>query len=103
MSVPLIQSLSGSQPKVVEEWLYHRVLVWFFVPTMILMALGPLISWRGTGFKKLWEKLYAVICITVSAAGFLFLAMVLTGRGRIDLSGKIDMPFERPCPPRFGR
>ncbi|RIK01008.1 MAG: hypothetical protein DCC46_02635 [Armatimonadetes bacterium] len=93
MSVPLIQSLSGSQPKVVEEWLYHRVLVWFFVPTMILMALGPLISWRGTGFKELWEKLYAVICITVSAAGFLFLAMVLTGRGRIDLSGKIDMPF----------
>lgn len=94
MSVPLLMSLAGQKPKMVEEWLYHQVLPWFFIPTILLMAAGPFISWRGTSWKALVGKLYAVTCITVFVVGCLMLVLNWTQwAGVIENKGSVRMLF----------
>ena len=41
MSYPLVLSLAGQKPKIIEEVIYHQNLVWFFPPLMIAMAIAP--------------------------------------------------------------
>lgn len=69
MSVPLIQYAMGKTPKVVEEQLYHQVLVWFFVPIMILMAIAPFASWRAMGMRTLLGRVLNVFSISLFATG----------------------------------
>lgn len=69
MSVPLLMALVGKQAKVVEEHLYHEVLVWPFVPLLLLMALAPFASWRGSGWRKLFEKALGSGCLAFMLAG----------------------------------
>lgn len=69
MSVPLLQFAMGKTPKVVEEQLYHQVLVWFFVPIMILMALAPFATWREMGWGSLFGRVLNVFSISLFATG----------------------------------
>jgi cytochrome c-type biogenesis protein CcmF len=94
MSVPLIQSMMGQNPKVVSEGLYHMVLSWLFVPLMILMAVAPFIRWRGERFWNGLGKLYGSFCITIGLLGVIMLILARTPAGAmIDLSSHIEMPF----------
>lgn len=57
MSVPLIQSLSGQAPKVVEEAIYHQILGWLFIPTMLAIGIAPHLNWRGLTTKEAWIRI----------------------------------------------
>lgn len=76
MSVPLIQSLSGQAPKVVEERLYNTVLAWVFLPLMLLMAIGPFVSWRGMPLRELVGRLLNVLAVSIGLTGCLMLWLV---------------------------
>ena len=78
MSVPLIMSLQGQAPKIVEEHLYHRVVPWFFVPMCFLMAAAPYLSWRGLTTKALFQRLSTSFALALGTTGigmFLLLGM----------------------------
>ncbi|HZH97999.1 MAG TPA: cytochrome c biogenesis protein CcsA [Fimbriimonadaceae bacterium] len=90
MSVPLFQAMLGRTAKVVEEHLYHTVLSWFFIPLMILMAVGPFISWRAMGGRVLFNRLLNVISISV---GLLGLCLILFNHPALGLQGKLDDPI----------
>ena len=75
MSVPLFQVLAGQKPKVVEEPLYHQVLVWFVVPLLVLMAVGPFVSWRSMGLRALGSRLINVVSLTLGLVGVVVLVM----------------------------
>ncbi|HVV72276.1 MAG TPA: cytochrome c biogenesis protein CcsA, partial [Verrucomicrobiae bacterium] len=70
MSWPVIVALRGGEGKSVEEWLYHQVSVWFFIPIMLLMAAAPFISWRGMSWRELWNRLFTTVCVAVGLTGF---------------------------------
>lgn len=73
MSVPLIQSLAGQKPKVVEETLYNSILAWFFVPIMLAVGLGPYLTWRGLPFRQLLSRIINPLAVAVMLTGFLLL------------------------------
>lgn len=83
MSVPLFMSIAGQKPKVVEEALYHKVVTWVFIPTVILMGIGPYLSWRGIKGRELAQRLFATVCLT---SGFIGVGMLLTRFIPLDLS-----------------
>lgn len=100
MSVPLFQALQGRTVKVVEEHLYHQVLSYFFIPTMILMAITPFASWRQMTFKGLFLRVLNVLSITLGVVG---VAMFIMNNpaigvkpdptGRIQFSGGVSVPL----------
>lgn len=73
MSVPLIMSLSGRQPRVVEEQMYHHVLVWFYFPIVLAMAIGPFLTWRGLSAGALIKRMSGIAGM---AFGFTGIAMI---------------------------
>lgn len=94
MSWPVIQSAFGQKPKVVEEWLYHAVVGYFFVPVMALMALTPFVSWRKTKGKEFGWRVYAIVCFTIGLAGLTMLIAAKTEwAGPLELTGTTDFPF----------
>lgn len=70
MSWPVITALRGGKGKAIDEWLYHLVVVWFFLPIMLLMAIAPWVSWRAMGWKALGARLLNVVCISIGLTGF---------------------------------
>ncbi len=83
MSIPFVQALRHLPSKVVEEGLYHQVLTWFFLPTMILMALAPFAPWRNAKAKDLWNRFYSVLCMAVGFSGLFLICLVFTPFGKI--------------------
>ena len=75
MSYPLVLSLSGRSPKIIEEVIYHQNLAWFFPPLMIAMAIAPFVSWRGMGFRALMGRITNVLAITIGLIGCILLWM----------------------------
>jgi len=75
MSVPLIQSLAGQAPKMVEEKLYHYILSWFFSPFMLALAIFPFITWRGSTFKATLGRVNQSLAISVFITGILLLGL----------------------------
>lgn len=71
MSVPMVMSLTGQQPKVVEEELYHRILVWLFPPIMLGMSIAPFLGWRKTGFREVLLRLNFSLAISLMLVGWL--------------------------------
>lgn len=69
MSIPVLQSLFGSKPRVVEEPFYNTVLSFFFLPLLVLMAFGPFITWRGLGLRKLLGRFVNVFSISIGLVG----------------------------------
>lgn len=81
MSVPLIQSLSGQAPKVVEERLYNTVLAFLFLPLLVVMTLAPWASWRGQGAKALLGRMTNVLAVTIGLVGVTLLVLKGWGGG----------------------
>jgi cytochrome c-type biogenesis protein CcmF len=74
MSIPVISTLRGRQ-QVASEHDYHVILSWFFVPIMLLMAVAPFLSWRGLPIRKLIDRLFGVICVSIGSTGFALMAI----------------------------
>lgn len=81
MSVPLIQALRQQSSKVVDEVLYHQVLVWPFVPLMLLMAAGPLLSWKRTDLKGFWNAVANPLAVSIGLTGCLMLWLKTSNNG----------------------
>ncbi|MBS1707587.1 MAG: cytochrome c biogenesis protein CcsA [Armatimonadetes bacterium] len=93
MSVPFIQAVQGKASKVVEETLYHQVLSWVFVPLMFVMAVGPFMSWKGSGAKEIGSRVYTILCFAIGIAGTVILLFVLTPFKQIvNFQPEIHMP-----------
>ncbi|MBL8086939.1 MAG: cytochrome c biogenesis protein CcsA [Chthonomonas sp.] len=92
MSVPLVQALRGEKPRIVEEAVYHQVLVWIFVPIMLLLAITPFVAWRGMRARDLAARMYTILCITVGVTGLLlFLTVVTPFARRIEIAPVVTM------------
>lgn len=75
MSWPLAMGLMNRPVASVEEGLYHQVMVWFFVPIILGIAITPFVSWRPIGVKELWRRVFNVLCVSVGLTGALLLAL----------------------------
>jgi len=73
MSVPLIQSLKGEKPRVVEESLYNTVVAFPFIPIVALMAIGPFLTWRKAGIKNFTKYFINLLSATIAVTGFTLL------------------------------
>ena len=94
MSVPLIMTLMGQKPKVVEEAVYHELLTWAYIPLMIAMAIGPLMSWRGMGWIEFGKRVFGVFCVTVMFAGFAMIAFAISPWERaLGTEQTVSLPF----------
>lgn len=94
MSVPFFMALQGKAPKIVEEKAYHMVLPWVFVPLMLVMAVTPFLSWRGSPAKEFGRKVYSIVCVATGITGLSFLGIAMSPlRTLFDLTGKVDFPM----------
>lgn len=75
MSFPWITSWFFNKPRVIEEGLYHDLLVWAFVPFMLVMAIAPYINWNGLTPKEVFNRLVNSLAITVGIIGCILLWM----------------------------
>ena len=73
MSWPVITALRGGEGSRVEEAVYHRALIWFFVPIMIGIAVGPIASWKREGLKSLTSRLVTLLSISLATVGVLLI------------------------------
>ena len=99
MSWPVITAMRGGEGARVEEFLYHLVVVWFFVPAMILMAIAPYVSWRSIGFKALVAKMTNLTSIALFLTGMSFIGMKDAAWGTFANAGEtINGPFNTKLP-----
>lgn len=75
MSVPLFQALGGQKPKVVPEHVYHTYLSWFFIPIMVLVALGPFISWRHMTWREFGNRVSWVLSVSMGLLGLIMFVL----------------------------
>jgi cytochrome c-type biogenesis protein CcmF len=94
MSVPLVMSLGGRDPSVVEEGLYNLVFAWLTPPVLLLVAIGPWLTWRGLPVRKLLDRLAYVISLTLAGTGMVMLALhFVPNRFKPDPGATVDAPF----------
>lgn len=95
MSWPLVMALSGKESAaVVEEGLYHKVVVWFFVPIMLALAVAPFVTWRGFGAREIVRRVSNVFSIAVAVTGGSLLALRVPDWGVRGLGdAHVSMPF----------
>ncbi|AIE87313.1 cytochrome c biogenesis protein CcsA [Fimbriimonas ginsengisoli] len=94
MSWPLIMALSHRQVAAVEEALYHMVVVWFFIPVMIGIAVTPFVSWRPLGGREILRRLTNVFSASVALTGAILLALRFPEWGvRAASASTVTMPF----------
>lgn len=94
MSVPMIQGMLGQKPKVVEEWLYHLVVPWFFIPTIVLLAVVPFVSWGGIRFRDLAWRLYGPACLAFGLTGGTLLLLMNSPWSKLGpFEDKVTFPF----------
>lgn len=81
MSVPLIQFIAKKPSRAVEEFLYHQVLSYMFVPLMLVLGLTPFASWRPEPFKKLFGRVLNVFSLSlfVTGCGLLWISNPASG------------------------
>lgn len=75
MSWPVITALQNGKGSKVEEFLYHKVVVWFFVPTMLAMAVAPFVSWRGMARRELIMRVVNVFSLSLFITGMTLVAL----------------------------
>ncbi len=73
MSWPVITALRGGEGARVEEAVYHRALIWFFIPIMIGLAVGPIASWKRENLKALTGRLITLFSISIAVVGTLLI------------------------------
>jgi cytochrome c-type biogenesis protein CcmF len=77
MSWPVITALRGGEGARVEEAVYHRALIWFFIPIMVAIAVGPIASWKREGLKSLTSRLITLLSLSLGTVGALLRAPAL--------------------------
>ncbi len=95
MSVPMFMALSGRQPAIVEEHVYHLVLSWFFVPTIVLMAIAPFVGWRPQPLRGSLAALLNPLSLAIGTVG---VALLLLNRshwtaGAFTTQDTVSFPF----------
>jgi cytochrome c-type biogenesis protein CcmF len=99
MSWPVITAARGGQGSRVEESLYHLVVVWFFLPLMVLMAITPFVSWRRMEGTALRDRLFGVLCVSFGITGLLHLMLLSTPLGvHPEAGATVAAPFGRHVP-----
>ena len=89
MSVPFLIGLMGKEARIVEEPLYHQVVVWFFLPIMLLMAIVPFLSWKRMRFPDLMNR----VAVIIGAAVCLVSITYFLGHSSWDTSAMLSFPF----------
>lgn len=75
MSWPMLTTLLHNGQAKVEEPLYHKIVGWFFIPLMLLMATGPFVTWRGMGWRTVWARMANILSVSVGAVGITLFAL----------------------------
>ena len=96
MSWPWWSALRTGTGSAIEERQYHLVIVWFFIPVMLLMGIAPFISWQKNTLKEIFNKLVSVLSIAAGLTGF---AMYIIQNPKIGVhqvaGASVGMPFGR--------
>ncbi len=95
MSWPWISALlKGGEVSRVEEGLYHRVVVWFFIPLMFMMAVAPFVGWRSLGWREVGNRILNVASLAIGATGFAYLMLANPSVGaHVPAGARIAFPF----------
>lgn len=94
MSWPMFMAMANKSVARIEEPAYHKVITWFFVPVMLLMAVAPFVSWRGMSRNALFARLINVFSISIGLVGFTLVGLRYPTWGLGGLSGEtVWMPF----------
>lgn len=75
MSWPWWSALTTGTGSAIEEKQYHLVIVWFFIPVMILMGIAPFVSWKKMGAKEIFNRLVSILSVTAGLTGFALVAI----------------------------
>lgn len=73
MSMPFFSSMFVKKNVAIQEWLYHQVLSWAYVPIIILIGLVPFVSWRQMTAKELVNRLLNIVTLSIGITGFCLL------------------------------
>ncbi len=99
MSWPVITDLISSRAQKVEEPLYHKVVVWFYVPILLMMAVAPFVTWKNISTKAVWGRVMNAFSITIGLMGFSLIAIKHENFGvGADPTIRIPMPFNLSVP-----
>jgi len=94
MSWPVMMALTGRQAARVEEGLYHKVVVWFFLPIVLLIAITPFVSWRAMDVKGIVRRVANIFSLSVALTGVSLLLLRVPDWGvRANASSTVSMPF----------
>ncbi len=94
MSWPWWSALRTGTGSAIEEAQYHMVVIWFFIPVMLLMAIGPFVSWRKMAGKVLFDRIVTVLSVTAGLTGFALVAIQNPKIGVHMATGStVRMPF----------
>ena len=75
MSWPAITAMRGGLGKMVEPYVYHKAVFWFFAVIMVVMAVGPFVSWKRDKLKNIFGRFVTMASIAIAIVGvFLILA-----------------------------
>jgi cytochrome c-type biogenesis protein CcmF len=99
MSIPFFIGLAGGKAKVVEEPLYHSVVVWFFIPIMILVGAAPFLSWRRMSAALFWSRVINILGLTIGILGIVMMVLKFSDWNEHSANlAPIDFPFHRVVP-----
>ncbi len=99
MSWPWFSALRTGTGSAIEEKQYHPVVVWFFIPIMILMAIAPFVTWKKEGVKTIFHRLMNVLSISAGVTGFALVAIQNPKIGvHMPVGSVVAMPFHTVMP-----
>ncbi len=75
MSWPWWSALKSGKGSAIEEAQYHLVVVWFFIPIMLLISIAPFVSWKAMTAKAIFDRLVSVLSVTAGLTGFALVAI----------------------------
>jgi len=75
MSWPWFSALRTGTGAAIEEKQYHLVIVWFFVPIILLMAIAPFVGWRKLASRDIFNRLVSVLSVSAGLTGFALVAI----------------------------
>jgi cytochrome c-type biogenesis protein CcmF len=81
MSWPVITAMRGGEGARVEEWLYHQVVVWFFLPIMSLMAIAPFVRWRKDSPSNVAQQVLPILGVSIGVTGVLLMLIRFSSWG----------------------
>jgi cytochrome c-type biogenesis protein CcmF len=71
MSMPFISSLVLQKNVAIQEWLYHQVLSWAYIPVILFIGLVPFVSWRSMSAKEIFGRVVNIFSLSIGITGFL--------------------------------